>query len=124
MLKKRGRVWQTRTMFNGTLYQRSLRTRSKTEAAQLEAVFRSSLVKSEFGIVESRSAPTLEKFEERLLAHLKANTAERTYGFYKQNLSVLKRYVPLTSAKLGSIDSALVENFVQWRLKEKVAPSQ
>jgi integrase len=122
MLIKRGGVWQTRLMFNGTLYQRSLRTRSKTEATQLESVFRSSLVKSEFGIIESRSAPTLEKFKERLLAHMKVNTAERTYGFYKQNLSVLTRYVPLASCRLGSIDSALIENFIQWRLKEKVAP--
>jgi integrase len=121
MIIKRGGVWQTRLMFNGTLYQRSLRTGSKTEAAQLEAVFRSSLVKGEFGIVESRSAPTLEKFKERLLAHLKVNTAERTYGFYKQNLSVLMRYVPLATCRLGSIDSSLIENFIQWRLKEKVA---
>ena len=121
-LIKRGGVWQTRLMFNSVLYQRSLRTRNKAEAAQLEAVFRSSLVKGEFGIVESRKAPTLEKFEERLLAHLKANTAERTFGFYKQNLSVLKRFVPLASTKLGSVDSALIENFTQWRLKEKVAP--
>ena len=120
-LIKRGTVWQTRLMFNGQLHQRSLRTRNKTEAAQLEAVFRSSLVKSEFGIVESRSAPTLEKFQERLLAHMKANTAERTFGFYKQNLSVLMRYVPLASCKLGSVDPALIENFIQWRLKEKVA---
>jgi hypothetical protein len=108
-------------MFNNVLFQRSLRTRKKTEAAQLEAVFRSSLVKGEFGIVESRSAPTLEKFQERLLPHLKANTAERTFEFYKQNLSVLMRYVPMASCKLGSIDSALIENFIQWRLKEKVA---
>lgn len=120
MLIKRGAVWQTRLMFNGVLHQRSLRTRSKTEAAQLEAVFHSSLVKGEFGIVESRSAPTLEKFEERLLPHLKANTAERTYGFYKENLAVLLRYVPLASCKLGGVDSALIENFTQWRLKERV----
>ena len=121
MLIKRGGVWQTRLMFGGVLHQRSLRTHSKAEAAQLEAVFRSSLVKGEFGIVESRSAPTLEKFQERLLAHMKANTAERTYGYYKQNLAVLLRYVPLGTCKLGSIDAALIENFIQWRLKEKVA---
>ncbi len=108
-------------MFNGTLHQRSLRTHDKGEARELESVFRSSLVKGEFGIIESRKAPTLEKFEARLLPHLKANTAERTYEFYKQNLSVLKRFVPLASCRLGSIDSALIENFIQWRLKEKVA---
>jgi integrase len=108
-------------MFNNVLHQRSLRTRSKTEAAQLEAVFRASLVRGEFGIIESRRAPTLGKFEERLLPHLKANTAPRTYGFYVENLTVLKRFTPLASCKLGSIDSALIENFVQWRLKEKVS---
>ena len=123
MLIKRGAVWQTRLMFNGVLYQRSLRTRNKAEAAQLESVFRASLVKGEFGIVQSRSAPTLKGFEERLLAHLKANTgAERTFGYYRENLAVLVRYVPLASCKLGSIDSALIENFIQWRLKEDVTP--
>jgi len=122
MLIKRGSTWHLRLTFNGRLYQQSLRTKNKTEAAKLEAVFRSSLVKGEFGIVDSRSAPTLEKFEEKLLPHLEANTAPRTYGFYKENLLVLKRYVPLASAKLGSIDSGLVENFIQWRLKEKVSP--
>lgn len=108
-------------MFNGVLHQQSLRTRNKAEAAQFEAVFKSSLVKGEFGIIESRNSPTLEKFQEKLLAHLKANTAPRTHGFYKENLAVLTRFTPLASAKLSSIDSAMIENFVQWRLKEKVA---
>ena len=121
MLIKRGRVWFTRLMFNGVLYQRSMRTRNKAEAERLEAVFRASLVKGEFGIIESRKAPTLEEFEVRLLPHLKANTAPRTYGFYVENLAVLKRFKPLASCKLGSIDAAMVENFIQWRLKEEVS---
>jgi hypothetical protein len=103
------------------LYQRSLRTRNKAEAAQLEAVFKSSLVKKEFGFIESRLAPTLEQFEERLLPHLRANNAVRTYGFYKENLAVLKRFKPLASYKLSGIDAALIENFIQWRLKENVS---
>jgi integrase len=109
-------------MFNGRLHQRSLRTHNKDEATKLEAVFRAALVRGEFGIIESRSAPTLIEFEERLLAHVKANTAGRTYGFYAQNIKVLKRYVPLATTRLGSIDSALIESFIQWRLKEKVTP--
>lgn len=122
MLIKRGAVWQTRLMFNGVLYQRSLLTRNKAEAERLEAVFRASLVKGEFGIIESRKAPTLEEFEVRLLPHLKANTAPRTYQFYVENLAVLKRFKALTSCKLGNIDSALIENFIQWRLRENVSP--
>src|SRR5438105_688693 len=100
MLIKRGRTWYTRLMFDGVLYQRSLRTRSKDEAIKLEAVFRSSLIKGEFGIIDASRAPTLSQFEERLLPHLKANVAPRTHGFYKQNLAVLNRFGPLASSRI------------------------
>lgn len=122
MLQKRGDVWHTRLMFQGTLYQRSLRTRNKAEAAKLEAVFRASLIRGEFSIVDSRNAPTFTDFEERVLDHIKANVAPRTYGFYKQNVAALKRFAPLASAKLPHIDKGLIDSFVQFRLKEKVTP--
>jgi hypothetical protein len=57
-----------------------------------------------------------------LLPHLKANVAPRTYGFYKQNISALKRFTPLATSRLGSIDSSLIEKFIQFCIKEKVAP--
>jgi integrase len=122
MLIRRGRIWHTRIMFNGLLVQRTLRTRNRETAVNLEAVLRTSLIKGEFGIVESRRAPTLEEFEERLLPHLKANVAPRTYDFYKQNIAVLKRFGPLASSRLSSIDSSLIEKFIQFRLQEKVVP--
>lgn len=122
MLIKRGRTWHSRIMFDGRLYQQSLRTRNKDTATKLEAVFRTSLIKGEFGIVDSRRTPTLAQFEDRLLPHLKANVAPRTYGFYKQNIAALKRFDPLATSRLGNIDSSLIEKFMQFRLKEDVAP--
>jgi integrase len=122
MLQKRGDVWHTRLMFQGTLYQRSLRTKNKQEAAKLEAVFRASLIRGEFSIVDSRNAPTFEEFEERVLAHIKPNVAPRTYGFYSQNYAALKAFAPLASAKLPHIDKALIDSFVQFRLKDQVTP--
>lgn len=119
MLQKRGSTWHTRLMFQGTLYQRSLRTHNKSEAAKLEAVFRASLIRGEFSIVDSRNAPTFTDFEERVLAHIKANVAPRTYGFYKQNITALKRFAPLASAKLPHIDKGLIDSFVQFRLKKQ-----
>ena len=122
MLIKRGSTWHSRIMFDGRLYQQSLRTRNKNTATKLEAVFRTSLIKGEFGIVDSRRSPTLAQFEDRLLPHLKANVAPRTYGFYKENIAALKRFGPLATSRLGNIDSSLIEKFMQFRIKEEVAP--
>jgi integrase len=118
MLIKRGSTWHTRLMLDGKLYQQSLRTKNKTEATKLEAVFRSSLVRGEFGIIDGKQSPTLAQFEQRLLPHLKANVAPRTYGFYKQNLAALNRFGPLASARLHKIDQSLIERFIQFRLKD------
>jgi integrase len=122
MLIKRGKTWHSLIMFDGGLYQQSLRTRNKDTTTKLEAAFRTSLIKGEFGIVDSRRAPTLAQFEDRLLPHLKATVAPRRYGFYKQNIAALKRFAPLASSRLGNIDSSLIEKFIQFRIKEKVAP--
>src|SRR5882672_8227196 len=104
-------------MFDGQLHQQSLRTRQRSEAIKLEAAFRTSLVRGEFSIIDSRNAPTLSQFEQRLLTHLEANVAPRTYGFYKQNLSVLNRFAPLATARLHKIDASLIEKFIQFRRK-------
>jgi integrase len=117
-LIKRGRTWHTRLMFDGKLYQQSLRTHSKDTATKLEAVFRSDLVRGEFGIHDARKAPTLAQFETRMLPHLKANTAPRTYGFYKQNLAALNRFAPLAQSRLHKIDESMIEQFIQFRLKD------
>jgi integrase len=84
-------------------------------------VFRSSLVRGEFGVIDGSQSPALTEFEVRLLPHLKANVAPRTYGFYKENLAVMKRFEALAKARLSKIDQSLIERFVQWRLAEKVS---
>ena len=122
MLLKRGKLWHTRIMFGGTLHQRPLKTRSRGTALKLESAFRASLVNGEFGIHDTHGTPTLEGFEARLLPHMKANTAPRTYAFYVQNLKVLKAFSPMREAKLHKIDAALIERFIQSRLRQKGKP--
>lgn len=122
MLIKRGSTYHSRIMFDGQLYQRSLRTHNKATATKLEAVFRTGLIKGEFGIIDAAKAPTLAQFETRLLPHLEANVAPRTYDFYKQNLAVLNRFGPLAMVRLHKVDQSLVEQFIQWRLKQGVTP--
>jgi integrase len=122
MLIKRGSTWHTRLIFEGKLYQRSLHTKNKATAVNLESAFRTSLIKGEFGIIDGQLAPTLAAFEQRLLPHLKANVASRTYGFYKENLAALNRFPELAQSRLHKIDSSLIEKFIQFRLKQNVAP--
>jgi site-specific recombinase XerD len=122
MLIKRGKVWHSRIMFDGTLHQKSLRTHNRANAVKLEAVLRTGLIKGEFGIIDAGKAPTLTQFEVRLLPHLEANVAPRTYGFYKQNLAVLKRFSPLALSRLHKIDASMIEKFIQHRLQDKVTP--
>jgi integrase len=122
MLIKRGDTYHSRIMFDGQLFQRSLRTHNKSTATKLEAVFRTGLIKGEFGIIDAAKAPTLAQFETRLLPHLEANVAPRTYGFYKQNLAVLNRFSPIAGSRLHKIDASMIESFIQWRLEEKLTP--
>jgi integrase len=113
---RKGKYWHLRLQFDKTLYQKSLRTESKTEALKLEAAFRTSLVRQEFGIIDGARAGTFKDFEERLLAHFKANCAPRTVGFYRENLAALNKFEPLAKTRLGRIDLSLIERFVQHRL--------
>lgn len=110
-------------MFDGRLYQRSLRTRVRATALKLESAFRNSLVQGNFGIIDGKHSPTLSQFEQRLLAHLRANVAPRTFGFYKQNLAVLNRFSPLATTRLHKIDQSLIERFIQFRLKDELTPT-
>src|SRR5437773_9905596 len=100
MLIKRGSTWHTRLMFEGVLYQRSLHTRKRDDAVKLESAFRTSLIKGEFGIIDGSKAPTLAQYEARLLPHLKANVAPRTYDFYRHYLNALKKFPAMAQTRL------------------------
>ena len=121
MLLKRGKVWHCRFMFDGKLFQKSLKTPDKNLARKHEALIRAELLKGEFGILDAKKTPNLAQFETRILEHWKANVAPRTYGFYKQNLKVLMGFGFLAATRLHKIDSALIERFIQARLQDKVA---
>ena len=121
MIIKRGETWHLRLMYQGRLYQKSLKTSNKNTALNLEATFRTNLVKGEFGVTDAAQSPTLSEFETRLFKHLKSNVAPRTYEFYQFFFSVLTDFSPLAKSKLTQIDPALIEDFVQHRLKDEVA---
>jgi integrase len=124
MLIPRGKknIWHSRIMHDGQMHWKSMRTSNHALAVKRESIVRSELLRGEFGILDASKTPTLLQFETRLLEHWKANVAPRTYGFYKQNLKVLNSYGPLSLCRLHKIDAALIEKFIQYRLKDDVTP--
>jgi integrase len=120
MLIKRGKTYHTRLMYEGRLYQKSLKTRNNKEAVSLEAVFRASLVRGEFNILDSARTPTLEKFQKRMFEHLKNTVKPNTYSWYEYCFGTLIQFDPLGRARLDRIDTPLIEYFVQRRLKDGV----
>jgi len=99
----------------------TLHTSSEAEAGRREAIIKTELLRSEFGILDTKKTPTLLGFDTKLKAHLKANVAPRTYGFYVEHLKVLNNYGQLSLTKLHRIDAGLIEKFIQWRLKNEVS---
>src|SRR5579872_6477127 len=121
-LVKRGRVWHTRIEVDGKLYQKSLKTRKRSEAIKHESAFRIAIVRGEFDILDTGGTPTLEGFRKRLFAHLKATVRERTYQWYEDYFNTLTRFNDLAKTRLNRIDTPLIEQFIQWRLNGKDKP--
>lgn len=122
MLIKRGKVYHSKIMHDGVVHWKSLKTGDYNQAVKHESLIRSELLRGEFGILDTKKTPTLAQFETRLLPHWKANTAPRTYGFYRQNLKVLTDFAYLGHCRLHKIDASTIERFVQRRIKSEVTP--
>jgi site-specific recombinase XerD len=116
MLILRGRTYHTRIKFNGSLYQKSLRTRNHKEAITLEAAFRTSLVRGEFGIVDGVQAGTLVEFKSRFFDHLRSKVAARSLKYYEDAFEPLVSFPPMARTKLAQINQNVIEKFVQHRL--------
>jgi site-specific recombinase XerD len=119
MLQKRGKTYHTRIMFRGRLYQRSLHTKNKEEARNMESIFRSALVQGNFDVIDDVQNPTLEKFRKRLFAHLKSTVHPNTYVWYEDRYNVLCSFDPLRTSKLNRIDTSLIEQYIQHCLNRK-----
>lgn len=117
-LIQRGKTWHTRIEFQGRVYQRSLMTKNKNEAITRESALRMALQRGEFGLADHSQIPTLEGFEKQFFKALESKVAKRSLDFYKDAWRPLLRFEPLGKAKLYRIDKALIEQFVQKRLKE------
>jgi len=114
VLIKRGKVWQSRIMVGGFLYQKSLKTRDKQDAMRREAAFRIELTSGEFGFVSGKT-PTLHAFEERFFNALTLKVKPRTLVYYKDVWRPLMDDASIGHCRLDRITPAVIEAFVQKR---------
>jgi integrase len=114
VLIKRGKVWQSRIMFGGFLYQKSLKTRDKQDAMRREAAFRIELTSGEFGLVSGKT-PTLHAFKERFFNALTLKVKPRTLVYYKDVWRPLMDDASIGHCRLDRITPAVIEAFVQKR---------
>lgn len=118
-LFKRGKVWWYNFWWDSEHIQASTHQTNKRVAQQMESAHRTRLAKGEVGIVERKPAPTLKAFAPRFTEAIEVRCAEKpmTISFYKSKLDRLLEYEPLASAKIDKIDEALIERYVQVRIK-------
>lgn len=121
MLILRGKVYHLRLKFKGRLYQKSLHTGNRNLAITLEAAFRTSLVKNEFGIATT-SKVTLITFKDRFISALTTKVKPNSLTYYAQYYDTLTDFPQMGSARLDRIDASLIESFVHVR-SQQVKPA-
>jgi hypothetical protein len=100
---------------NGRRHHFTTRTSNKNTARSIEAAKRTELVKGIAGL----SAPTLEEFSARFINSLPGRVSKQTYRFYIHHWMPLLAFPALCDCRLDRINPAVVEDFVQWRRKQK-----
>jgi Phage integrase SAM-like domain len=120
-LYKRGNVWWSRIVINKETHVQSLKTRDKSEARKLEALWRADRLRGEHGLGK---APTFEDFAPRFLNYLPGRVRRSSMTAYIDRTQSLLAYEPLARCPLDKIDSAVIEGYrihLQKATKDKPA---
>jgi integrase len=109
----RGKTWWSRIEVKGIPHQFSTKETNKTKARWAESRKRDELIAG-IGL-----APTLRDFKDRFLKYLPARVSNDTRIFYEQHLKALLDFPALAACRLDRINASVVEDFVQWRKRQK-----
>jgi len=123
-LYKRGDVWWVDGWFQGKRYQVSTKHQNKKRARTFEDVFFARLADERVGIEKRKPAPLFVDFAKRFVEYVavRHENKPQTVSFYAAKLSRLLESEAIASARLDSIDEAMIETYIQERRK-KVAPA-
>jgi integrase len=113
------KYWWFKLTLGGKLYQRPTKLSNKREAEDYERAFRTKLINGEVGLDGPKTSPTLREFEQRFVEFIETDRAGKpeTVRFYKNRFKRLLEWSPLGDARLGNIDSDLVDRYKVFRRK-------
>lgn len=116
---KRGNTYWYDFVFNGERQQGSCKTRNRRTAETIEAKKKTDLALGYHGLQAPKPGPTLKvyaegKFTEYIKTHNKKRP--RTIGFYLEKIRNLLKYKTLEERRIGLIDEALIQDFIEFRI--------
>jgi len=129
--QKSSNKWSYKFSWNGVLIRKSTKQTNRRVAETMEAAHRTALAKGEVGIREKKPVPTLREFAPRFEEAVKTLNAEKpaTVSFYKEKLRRLLDYGPFATARLDTIDEAMIDGYklhratVVSRYKKPLSPA-
>jgi integrase len=107
---KRGNIYWFHFLYNGEHIQRSTKQGNPRTARQVEAAFRTAMVKGDVGITERKPVPTLGEFIDNRFTPWARSTFEKASpktwtGWYRTQLGNIRAYPALVNLKLDAITS-------------------
>jgi len=112
-LYRRGETWWSRILIDGAVHQFSTKTSNKNIARSVEAAKRNELAKGRAGL----AAPTLEEFTNRFWHSMPGRISQQTRKFYHAHWMPLIDFKPLGECRIDRIDSALIQEFINYRMQ-------
>jgi hypothetical protein len=107
--------------FKGERIRQSTHTSNEKAARQIEAAHRLRLARGEAGIHERPPAPTLVDFTPRFESAIQMLCAEKpaAVDFYRKQMKRLVADRQLASARLDTIDEAVIDGYKQRRTRQE-----
>lgn len=120
---KRGRTWWYKFTFQGKRYQASTHLKNRVQAANVEAKLRTDLSLGLYGLQPTRPGPFFKDYAESFRNYVQTHSKDRpeTIAFYSEKLRPLLAFAPIANCRLNFIDEAVIEAYIQHRLKTVVA---
>ena len=116
--QKKSKNWWYKFTWNGEQIRESTKQTNKRVAEQMEAAHRTALAKGEVGIRDRKSVPTLKDFSEHDFLPFARSTfavKPKTLAYYENGVSRLLAFKRLADARLDSITSDRIAEYITAR---------
>ncbi|HZT71729.1 MAG TPA: tyrosine-type recombinase/integrase [Terriglobia bacterium] len=114
---RRGDIYWFEFLYKGRRIRQSTKQTNQRVARQMEAAYKTGLVKGAIGLSEPKPVPTFAEFAKQFRKSVETQCAAKpsTVEFYFCKLDRLLEFAPLVQARLDEVDEAMIDSYVQHR---------